>query len=201
MRKFKVAIILLGLTTVTYAYSSGPPAGVTGAPGEDGRACTVCHFLCPLNPDTRGSVTIGGVPANYLPGQRYGLTVMVTHPDLYRRRWGFQITAITQLGNQPAGAFEVTDPTITQRVIGGPDGRRQYVEHTSRGTALGTIGGMTWSFNWVAPSQDVGPVVFYAAGNAANGDGSPFGDKIFTTSTTSKAPLGMKETSPAVSLN
>src|ERR1041385_7098079 len=40
---------------------------------------------------------------------------------------------------------------------------------------------------WKAPSQTVGRVTFYAAGNAANGNGDPSGDFIYTTSVSLEA--------------
>jgi hypothetical protein len=69
---------------------------------------------------------------------------------------------------------------------------RQYIEHTDAGTFPGTQGGASWTFNWVAPSSDVGPVTFYAAGNQANNDGLNTGDEIYTASvmTASAAPHG-----------
>jgi len=39
-----------------------------------------------------------------------------------------------------------------------------------------------WTFNWVAPSSDVGRVTFYAAGNQANNNGNETGDQIYVTS-------------------
>src|SRR5262249_13884214 len=52
---------------------------------------------------------------------------------------------------------------------------------TQQGTDLGTADGTEWTFDWIAPNADVGPVTFYAAGNAANGDDIPLGDYIYTT--------------------
>src|SRR6185369_13678069 len=45
--------------------------------------------------------------------------------------------------------------------------------------------GATWTFDWTAPSTDVGPVTFYAAGNQANNDGNTSGDFIYKTFVTS----------------
>jgi hypothetical protein len=39
-----------------------------------------------------------------------------------------------------------------------------------------------WSVNWTAPSTDIGQIRFYAAVNAANGNGNTLGDVIYTTS-------------------
>jgi hypothetical protein len=199
MKQIKVSIVMLICVTLAYAFSSGPPPGVTGAPGDESRACTRCHPGS-LNPDARGQITISGAPANYTPGQRYTLTVAVTHPDTDRRRWGFQLTALTQNDNQPAGNLEITNPAQTQRVIGGPGGNRQYVEHTSAGTGRGRTGGMSWSFDWIAPRQNVGPVVFYAAGNAANNNGTALGDRIYTASVVSNASVLFQDVAAAAGL-
>lgn len=42
-------------------------------------------------------------------------------------------------------------------------------------------GPRSWEFDWTAPSAGTGPVRFYAAGNAANNDGSDNGDRIYTS--------------------
>jgi uncharacterized protein (TIGR03437 family) len=41
---------------------------------------------------------------------------------------------------------------------------------------------VTFSFTWTAPDASAGPVVFNAAANAANGDGTQFFDHIYSTS-------------------
>jgi hypothetical protein len=176
---------VLVFTAVVAAFSSGPDPGFTGAPGE--RTCTVCHSGR-VNPDDRGSVRLDGLPGGYIPGERYILSLSVTHPDPDRRRWGFQLTALTSMENAPAGDFPivggnrgVADPIRTQREIGGPGGHRQYISHTAESTSdLSKRGGDRWLVAWDAPSGDRGGVTFYAAGNAANGDRTPIGDKIFT---------------------
>ena len=69
---------------------------------------------------------------------------------------------------------------MTQRVTGGMAGRT-YIEHGAigRATGVGSSGGFTWQFNWTAPSSNEGDVTFYGVFNAANGDGSNGGDKIY----------------------
>src|SRR5688572_15172787 len=70
------------------ASSSGPPPGVTGAPGETN--CTACHVS---QTPGAGQFTITA-PTNYTPGQTYQIEVRHTTADTTRRRWGFQITAL-----------------------------------------------------------------------------------------------------------
>ena len=45
-----------------------------------------------------------------------------------------------------------------------------FIEHTSAGTRNGTRNGVTFQFDWTPPAVNAGPVTFYVAGNAANGD-------------------------------
>ena len=63
----------------------------------------------------------------------------------------------------------------------------QFVEHTSAGTRLGTTGGVTFEFDWMPPATNQGAVTLYVAGNAANGNGSPSGDHIYTSQLTLSA--------------
>ena len=55
-----------------------------------------------------------------------------------------------------------------------------YLEHTSAGTRPGTTGSAQFQFDWTPPSTNAGNIIIYVAGNAANGDGSPSGDHIYT---------------------
>src|SRR5687767_10784834 len=70
---------------IAHAYSSGPPAGFTHAPGEFD--CAECHLP---QPDAgTGQISIGA-PQSYVPGQTYQITVTHTNTDPSRLRWGFQ---------------------------------------------------------------------------------------------------------------
>jgi hypothetical protein len=159
------------------AFAEGPDPGHTGAPGELTCATTGCH---PGPPNSGpGQFTIEG-PSAYTPGQTYVVTVRHTTTDTSRKRWGFQFTALDSSNNK-AGDLQITSST-TQILTGGPGGNRQYIEHSFTGTFEGQTGGASWSFNWVAPATDIGPITFYAAGNQANDDHSNTGDQIYTTS-------------------
>ena len=166
------------------AHSYGPPPGVTGAPGDSARACTLCHAGT-LNSGA-GSVKIllqsGPV---YIPGIKQRVTVQVTDPA--QQRWGFELTARlnSDLQKGQAGDFTAID-NLTQ-VICQDSGPKpcstgpSFIEHTSAGTRNGAKGGAAFQFDWTPPASDVGPVTFYVAGNAANGNGSSSGDFIYTS--------------------
>ena len=158
------------------AFAEGPNAGHTGAPNELTCATSGCHTGTPNSGPGQLTIT---APGFYQPGQTYRITVTHATTDSSRRRWGFQLTAL-DAGNHRAGSLQITSDT-TQIVEGGPDGMRQYVEHSFNGTFPGQQSGATWSFNWVAPAVDAGPVTLYAAGNQANNDSNNTGDQIYTT--------------------
>lgn len=163
----------------------GPTPSYTDAPGENN--CTACHVNVPVNSGT-GGVQIAGVPSNFLPGQQIPITITTSQADgvIY----GFQFTAIDNAGRR-AGTFTIgtTEPPPTQIVTGDVGGNsRQYFEHTMDGIVPTMFGSKSWNVTWNAPSQPVGKVSFYAAGNAANGDGATSGDYIYTTSKLSVGP-------------
>lgn len=163
-----------------HAFSAGPPAGYTRAPGEEPDACRECHL--PQEAGT-GNIKVNA-PQTYVPGQTYQISVVHTNHDTTRRRWGFQLTALDDT-NQKAGTLAPLADGLTQVLNNqGPFPNRQYIEHTSNGNFDGQTGGATWTFNWTAPSTDIGPVTFYVAGNHANGNGNSDGDHIYFTFTT-----------------
>src|SRR5215213_2024036 len=109
----------------SFASSSGPPPGVSGAPNEP--TCTACHF-----PTSGGGQFSIIAPASYTPGQTYQITVRHQTADASRRRWGFQLTALA--GAAPAVNF--SNLSGNTQIVDGAAGRK-YIEHT----LLGSFGG------------------------------------------------------------
>jgi hypothetical protein len=172
MLKSLLFAAVLFLPAIALAFSSGPPNGRTGAPGE--QTCwNNCHNSFPLNSGD-GDMSISG-PEFFSPGQTYTISVGLSDPG--QSRWGFEITPLD------IGSIAITDPANTQLSNSGDN---TYVKHTSAGTYAGNQNGpVSWSFDWTAPDNPPSQVVFYAAGNAANNNGSGSGDFIYTTSFTS----------------
>ncbi len=180
------AALILSLSAgLAQAYSSGPPNARTNAPGEGN--CTGCHSSFPLNSGT-GSLTVSGLSGSYEAGHTYELTINLDDP--VASRWGFEITIIGDdglnigtLGNLNGHTQISTTPS------------RVYMKQTSAGTQNGTTGGVTWPVRWTAPSEGSGDATIYMAGNAANGNFSTSGDRIYAASETwtegsvSAAPL------------
>ncbi len=187
----KLSIIAFSAIFAAYAFSiqeteakiGGPNPGFSGAPDENN--CTACHGDFPLNSGT-GSLQILQVPENYAPNQVVPITVKLKHSGA--ARFGFQLTALDENGN-PAGTLAVTDAVETQLKDDVGTTSRIYVEQTAAGAVPTTAGEKQWTFTWQAPSQRVGRVSFYAAGNGGNNDQSPTGDYIYTTAArTGSAP-------------
>lgn len=154
------------------AYSTGPPDGRTNAPGESN--CTACHT---------GTLITGGtvwnninlttnIPATgYVPDSLYSVTFTITQSGI--NKFGFETTVLETTNNTKAGILIVTNSTRTQLSTG----TRDYIKHTSAGTS--GSGSNSWTFNWKAPSTNVGSIRFYFATNAANGNNNPSGDMIY----------------------
>lgn len=176
-------IAIIGLTNVSSdgvkvsASASGPTPSHTNAPDEAN--CTACHADFPVNSGT-GSVTITGLPANYLPNQQISVTVRTSQADAVV--YGFQMTVLDARGEK-IGTYTLPTqvPPKMQLMDGIVNGiQRQYIEHTVDGIVPLQFGFNTWTFTWNAPNRRVGKVSFYAAGNAANSDGGTSGDYIYT---------------------
>jgi uncharacterized protein (TIGR03437 family) len=193
-RKFKLPILTLFTVFVCLrglesnrvaATSSGPPNGYTGAPGEPTCAVSGCHSTSDLN-SGGGTLSIAGLPSNYAPNQEVELTLTLAHPS--RPRYGFSLTALDEMG-RGAGDLLLLEATRTQKSEDNILGRvRQYVSHTLDGLSPNGQNQNSWRIRWKAPAQAAGIVTFYAAGNAANGNGGTGGDFIYATSARVQPP-------------
>ena len=197
---FKLAFIILFVLTFSAfwlagrqrpvgASAQGPSASHTNAPGEDN--CTSCHVGTPVNTGG-GSVQISGFPHDYIPGRTYNVSVTTAHDNAVI--YGFQLTAIDNLGRgvgtfAPAAGQSPAQTKVVQGFVGG--NIRRYIEHTIDGLIPVGFNSKTWNFTWTAPATRVGKISLYAAGNGANGDGSPGGDNIYTSSTGTLSGTGI----------
>ncbi len=172
MTKF-LPLLILPLAMIILSFSTGSPGGRTGSPGDSGQNCTGCHSGSPQS--ASNWITTNIPPAGYVPGQTYTITASGTHTGVVK--FGFELTAENSQGIK-AGTFIITNLTQTKLI-----NQNKAVTHLAGGT---TPSGntKTWSMNWTAPAQGTGPITFYAALNAANGNGNNSGDVIYLTSAT-----------------
>ena len=174
-----LVLLFVASTGSAFAFSFGPPEGLTGAPNEAN--CTRCHVGNALN-DSDDALMLT-IPETYQPNEVY--TIVVNLSRAGQSRWGFEMTALDDNGAR-AGSFKVSDAANTQLK---EKDSKQYIMHTSAGSAQGTNDENQWTVEWTAPDADIGSITFYAAGNAANGDFGITGDYIYTTSEESTPPV------------
>lgn len=166
-------------------YSNGEP-GYTNSPGETN--CTYCHATFPLN-DTLGLVAInvpGMTNNSFVPGQTYTVNLQVKR--LSAILFGFDFEALDTSG-AGIGTLSLLDPSSTTlsnvSVLGK---NRMNVTHYGGFAANDSC---IFSFTWTAPVTYQGVVKFYAAANAANGDGAMYGDHIYCTGMTLTAQTNL----------
>lgn len=166
------------------AFSGGPNPRLTGAAVDGGRECTACHrSFAPANSDARGQVSLEA--GSYTPGVPQLVLVTVSHPEAIR--WGFQLTArLATDETKQAGTFRASNRIRVRCDPAGAEapcnGAPEFASHRADSTPLGASGRGEFAVEWTPPETDVGDVVLYVAGNAANGDGTNSGDRIYTTS-------------------
>jgi len=149
--------------------SGGSPGGKTGSPGDNGTTCTQCHSGTPV--DAENWITSDIPELGYEVGETYTITATGTHAGV--ARFGFELTAEDENGNK-VGNF-TTINSETQFSNSGNSVTHSFAGITPDGDSK------SWSMEWTAPSTDVGVVSFYAAFNAANGNGGTTGDVIYTS--------------------
>ena len=173
-RGFICSILLTVAAVATLrAYPKGAPPGRTGGFGEG--TCVECHVSYDLNAGRDrglGDVVVTGFPKEYTPGETYPIKVEVTQMQ-DSGVWGFELATRAKDTRAQAGTLKPTDANTQLEA----DSNIQYITHTADGTFSNVF-----TFTWVAPASAVGEIVVNAAANAANGDASPVGDYIYSTS-------------------
>lgn len=191
----KAAIALCAVPFLLYAYVTGPDPRHTGAPGDAAQACATagCHTGTALNGGP-GKVEIefpNGL--TYVPGTKQRWTVRVT--DSAQRVFGFQATARLESNPSAGQAGTFTNIDNSTQILCDDGAVRpsagcranfsvEFIEHT-RGSSANTF-----TFEWTPPATDVGNVRVYVAGNAANGNGTNSGDRIYAANYTLTATTG-----------
>jgi len=166
------SLLILLYPTESNSNTTGSVGGKTGSP-TDGSSCTACHYA---GTGTGATITTNIPESGYNPNQVYTITANINNSGI--NKFGFEITAEeANFGSAKTGSFTVTNTTETQSVNSGT-----AITHTAAGTSGNNS--KSWSMDWTAPSTGTGPVSFYAAFMAANGDGSNAGDIYHSTTLT-----------------
>jgi uncharacterized protein (TIGR03437 family) len=175
------------LPLAAWARSNGPPVMRTGAAVDGGLTCTACHRTFAQVNSGAGKVAV--TAASYTPGVKQNITITVEDPDA--NRWGFEVTARTRSDeNKTAGAFTAVADRVRVACEGPGDGAappcnglKEFATQVTASSQQGTKGKGTWTVEWTPPAEDVGEVIFYVAGNAADGTATNANDRIYTSST------------------
>ena len=198
---FLVSLTLLAVQSVSgkwymqkeiARYSSGSPAGKTGAPGEGAFSCTECH-PGPINDGTsQNLLTVydeGVEITSYMPGEVYTVSLVLVDENV---KEGFQATVLDNNYDNMAGTFLTSGSVGTQIVswLG-----RDYATHISASTNAGNV---SWDWEWQAPATESGPVTFYVASNIANGNGTSTGDAIYLSQHVLNSVLSVDEATKEV---
>lgn len=172
---FYLLIVLIVINTGRVnSYSTGAPSGFAGAPATSGNTCSIpgCHFGTVQS--YFDNILLNIPEEGYVPGNTYQISTFIEHPG--RSAYGFQLSAQNAIGDY-AGQLKSTS-IETQSLKSG-----RYITHTE--VQYDTFAQQrTWSFEWEAPEAGFGEVTFFGAYNAANGDSTPAGDIIYTSSIT-----------------
>lgn len=177
----KKTYTILAVISVLFllAFSSNPPNGRTGAPGET--TCANCHGG---NTPIQGSVEIEGLPDKIVGGTAYDITVRTVVNMGTASRSGFQLVALDE-NNQNVGTLAEAGSNVGFETFNS----RNYAEHRSAKNFNGDDE-ISYNFQWIAPDdKESGLVTMYASSVLANGNGSSGGDRVVINSVTSEVEL------------
>ncbi len=152
-------LVLLALSIPSIAMSSGPSAVNSNDDLTVKYGCT-CHNNGA--PSDRAVVMITGIPLMYEPAHEYEFTVTVAD----------SLTLSGGDGNTRAGVLLSSDAMGVfaweeDQNIRMADDRPDDVSHSE------TDNDGVWQLSWTAPSEDVGLVQFWLAGNSVDAGGIP----------------------------
>lgn len=188
-----VSILIPGLLVaagIAIASDLGPQLSRTGATAIGGKSaestCVGCHNDFALN--NGATFTLVNAPPAYIAGMTYTFAVQIASTQTAanaNRVWSFELTAVNMADGNGAGTFTDVAGQGTQIRTGtGQYATRTYIQsNTDRPSASSPV---QWQVQWTAPDPGVGPVGFFAAGIAGNGDGSNNGDWVGTASATTQ---------------
>ena len=142
--------------TPAFAHPEGAPWGSSDP--DTFQSCAACHF--DNEPVGRSpAITVSGLPEYATPGADYELSLRFETAGAVHA--GFLLSA-------SSGAFEAVGEFLEAR---GAEIRSLKPQTPKNGAVV-------WVFRWRADEGGDGDVTFKAAANGADGDRSPFGDKI-----------------------
>lgn len=171
----------VGPILIASAYRSGPPPGYSGGAGD--QSCHYCHYeFEPGSPG--GDLEVMGFPERFEAEATYELDVVLRFEGM--RAAGFQL-AIRHDSDEAATSAGMLEPTDGRTAVVTDEKRNvAYAQHVTEGTVLDKDGEARWRLRWKAPPAGAGPLVLNVAANAADGDESQMGDRVYTSTLRSR---------------
>ena len=191
VRFASVAFCLLLLPSILLANVEGAPPAYAGDPPAT-MDCTSCHNSFELNSGSGGTALLQ-VPTTYEGTRAYSGQVLIGHTGA--TTWGFEMTAVDEEGNQAGVLYLTPTQALYSKVLNTPGLSPDYLTHTEDGSYPNQTFGV-WNFDWFSPPGSTGPVTFYFASLAGDGDGTEAGDYVYTSSRTVN-PLNASEPAAA----
>ncbi len=149
MRRLYVLFTVVGIFLVGVSFSTDPPNGKTGAPGDS--FCTECHVQPSATLD--GTLTLEGFPAAITPNETYSLTVVNHNTVGDAVRGGFQMTILGPTNTRAGTMASPSNSSAVQMLSG-----RQYFEHHPAVTYPDS-NVIRWTVLWTAPDLPDSSVV------------------------------------------
>ncbi len=164
--KFLIVFSVIPLMIV--GFTSAPPPMRSGAPGEETCWSSGCHMTDSgaLFEDSDSVAIHFPDGPTYQPGVPQMLRLDINDP--MGVVFGFQLSARNGENGQ-AGNLASLDASTSVNTAGGV----QYLGHNITPKTEGMF-----EFEWTPPSADVGKIMMYVAGNAANGNRGRSGNRI-----------------------
>jgi hypothetical protein len=191
MRKYITIFGLIAsgfiLLTSESNYSNGSPGNRTGSPGDNGVNCKQCHIGSPQTVED-WIIFDENMSEGYVPGETYTITLNAAYQTA--NKYGFEM-GVEDADNNIQGEWISTDNRTSLLSFS------HTITHTNAGNIPSGTGETQWTMQWTAPAESQGDLTFYAAINAANGNGSTTGDHIFLTSKTISIATSIPENNPA----
>jgi len=216
----KAILLAVRAASVAMAYEYGPDPGYDGAPsqpagvGNHPMACATaqCHSSDQRPGGTGGPINAFagyGVSATFSSGSSYTpgggpITITVSVSDQKNTHYGFQMSARLEsdLTNGQAGSFTAGANQLVICSDGNPRlpnkqcPMLEYIEHDF--PANSQVSTTPYTFTWTPPATNVGPVHFYVAGNAVNGDLKADGNDHVYTATYVLTPVLCPTVAPVI---
>ena len=153
----------------THARSNQAPIFNASAPGMSSCVSSGCHGTNELNAGPGGLeilATFDGEENVYTDGSLIDINLTITDPNA--SRYGFQMVAVDGNGIGVGNFITGDDENLAIQEAQG----LEFIGHFE----IPQTNDNTFSFQFQAPDENVGPISFYATGLAADGLGSPADD-------------------------